>query len=147
MRQPIERYRRQRLDRHRAVAALARLEGCGLVEMVGGNDPGTVRLALDAAYDSPHRFQPADMGFGECLAGTRIMLQMRIDIVAPLVRHSDLRDRHVDLSHPPWARPYAPDSVAPQCIMRLAIPALGLTGAAGDALLNKIIKATTAVSK
>src|SRR3546814_5245741 len=26
MRQPIERYRRQRLDRHRAVAALARLE-------------------------------------------------------------------------------------------------------------------------
>src|SRR3546814_13327723 len=51
MRQPIERYRRQRLDRHRAVAALARLEGCGLVEMVGGNDPGTVRLALDAASD------------------------------------------------------------------------------------------------
>src|SRR3546814_10146232 len=83
--------------------------GCGLVEMVGGNDPGTVRLALDAAYDSPHRFQPADMGFGECLAGTRIMLQMRIDIVAPLVRHSDLRDRPVDLSHPPCARHSAPD--------------------------------------
>src|SRR3546814_5730144 len=114
MRQPIERYRRQRLDRHRAVAALARLEGCGLVEMVGGNDPGTVRLALDAAYDSPHRFQPADMGFGECLAGTRIMLQMRIDIVAPLVRHSDLRDRPVDLSHPPCARHYAHDRVALQ---------------------------------
>src|SRR3546814_11441080 len=66
MRQPIERYRRQRLDRHRAVAALARLDGCGLVEMVGGNDPGTVRLALDAAYDSPPRFPTADQGFGEC---------------------------------------------------------------------------------
>src|SRR3546814_19684917 len=82
----------------------------------------TVRLALDAAYDSPHRFQPADMGFGECLAGTRIMLQMRIDIVAPLVRHSDLRDRPVDLSHPPCARHYAHDRVALQWLVRLALP-------------------------
>src|SRR3546814_10389335 len=79
------------------------------------------------------------MGFGECLAGTRIMLQMRIDIVAPLVRHSDLRDRPVDLSHPPCARHYAHDRVALQWLVRLALPDIGIMGATVDAIDDQIM--------
>src|SRR3546814_12460691 len=79
------------------------------------------------------------MGFGECLAGTRIMLQMRIDIVAPLVRHSDLRDRPVDLSHPPCARHYAHARAALQWLLRLTLPDIGITDAPVDSLVDPIM--------
>src|SRR3546814_12555126 len=64
---------------------------------------------------------------------------MRIDIVAPLVRHSDLRDRPVDLSHPPCARHYAHDRVALQWLVRLALPDIGIMGATVDAIDHQIM--------
>src|SRR3546814_3904583 len=41
----------------------------------------------------PHRFQTPFMAFGEGLAGVRLVLQMSIDRVAPVIRRSDTIDR------------------------------------------------------
>src|SRR3546814_2264312 len=47
----------------------------------------------------PHRFQTPFMAFGEGLAGVRLVLQMSIDRVAPVIRRSDCDDRPVHLAN------------------------------------------------
>src|SRR3546814_2995407 len=47
----------------------------------------------------PHRFQTPFMAFGEGLAGVRLVLQMSIDRVAPVIRRSDCDDRPVQLAN------------------------------------------------
>ena len=58
--------------------------------MIGGDDPAAVGLALDTAHGAPHRLEPADMGFGERLAGMGIVAEMGVDIVAPRMGGRDL---------------------------------------------------------
>src|SRR3546814_11475888 len=69
----------------RPVAKPARLELFDLIEMIGRDDPIPIGLALDAATDLPHRFETAEMGFGEALAGGGIVRQMGVDRVAPAI--------------------------------------------------------------
>src|SRR3546814_7907884 len=65
------------------------LELFDLIEMIGRDDPIPIGLALDAATDLPHRFETAEMGFGEALAGGGIVLQMGVDRVAPAIGGGD----------------------------------------------------------
>src|SRR3546814_14332894 len=65
-----------RSDGDRPVAKPARLELFDLIEMIGRDDPIPIGLALDAATDLPHRFETAEIGFGEVLAGGGTVLQM-----------------------------------------------------------------------
>src|SRR3546814_5494045 len=95
----------------RPVAKPARLELVDLIEMIGRDDPIPIGLALDAATDLPHRFETAEMGFGEALAGGGIVLQMGVDRVAPAIGGGDLGDGMIDRAHPAAARRDLDDGV------------------------------------
>src|SRR3546814_7720854 len=64
--------------------------------MVGRDDPASIGFALDVARHAPHRFKPADMGFGETFAGDGVVLQMGVDRIAPGIGGGDLGDGAID---------------------------------------------------
>jgi len=97
--QLVKRPRRQELDGDGTVAQQPRLVRRGALEMVVGDDPPARRLAHHAAALPAHRLEPPDMGLGERLGGTRIVAQMRVDIVVSAIARSDRRDRAIDLTH------------------------------------------------
>ena len=107
--------------------------------MVGRNSPGAVRLALDAACDLPHRFQPPDVGFGKALAGGRIVLQMRVDRVAPAIGGGDFGDRAIGGPNAAAARPDLDNRILGDRTDRSALPDLGIMGTAVDGFDDDIM--------
>src|SRR3546814_4763423 len=79
--------------------------------MVRPDDPGSVRFTFNAAHDPAHRFEPADMGFGKALAGVRIVPQMRVDRIAPVIGGRDLDYGAIDGTHAAAARSNLDDGV------------------------------------
>src|SRR3546814_5228978 len=63
-----------------------------LFHMIGGDGPGAVRLPLAAGAQTPHRLEPPYMGLGERGRGGRVVPEMDVDTVPPLVRGGDLRE-------------------------------------------------------
>src|SRR3546814_4144800 len=98
--------------------------------MIGRDDPIPIGLALDAATDLPHRFETAEMGFGEALAGGGIVLQMGVDRVAPAIGGGDLGDGMIDRAHPAAARRDLDDGVFRDRLDRFAFADFGIMGAA-----------------
>src|SRR3546814_13439804 len=64
---------------------------------------------MTLCVSTPHRFQTPFMAFGEGLAGVKLVLQMSIDRVAPVIRRSDCAYRPVALPHARLDPPDAAD--------------------------------------
>src|SRR3546814_5666771 len=111
--------------------------------MVRPYDPGSVRFTFNAAHDPAHRFEPADMGFGKALAGVRIVPQMRVDRIAPVIGGRDLDYGAIDGTHAAAARSNLDDGVFRDRIDHLALADLGIVGAAIDAVDQKIDRKST----
>lgn len=69
----IERQRRQSLHNDRTVFGQFGLIGSDPFKMIWGYGPAAIGSAFNAATRAPHRFQPANMAFGEALAGTWVV--------------------------------------------------------------------------
>src|SRR3546814_15870165 len=66
--------------------------------MIGRDDPGAVRFALDIAREPSHRLQAPHMRFGKSIGGGWIMPQMCIDRIAPAIGGGDFGDGAIDLA-------------------------------------------------
>jgi hypothetical protein len=93
---PIERQDRQSPP-DRARSCLHPLIGCRAVEMVGSDDPGAVRLALDARAGAAPGFEPAHMRLREGGVGGPVMLEVDIDAVAAAMGDGDFHHGVVGL--------------------------------------------------
>ncbi len=67
-----------------------RFIGRSAIDMVGGDRPAAVRVALDIGTSPAHRLEAADMRFGKGLGRGRIVPQMQVYRVAPGIRRGDL---------------------------------------------------------
>ena len=74
--QPLERLGRQDFHRHRTISAKARLIHCGLIEMIFGDTPGTIRRTLDVNTATAHRFEPTNVCLDEGLARAGVVLEV-----------------------------------------------------------------------
>src|SRR3546814_7875649 len=74
--QLVERLWGQHVDGDRAILRPRRFIGGGAIEMIGRDDPGAVRFALDIAREPSHRLQAPHMRFGKSIGGGWIMPQM-----------------------------------------------------------------------
>jgi hypothetical protein len=101
----IEWQRRQCLDYYRALLAEFSFISCNPLQMIGRDGPAAIGGAFNAASCAPHRSQTADMAFRKSFAGTGVMRQMRINIIAPLIGGCDRCDGLVDNA----------DTAAPRC--------------------------------
>lgn len=90
--EPVELLERQDSHRDGPVAKPRGLIGGNALEMVGRDCPTAVGRAFGAAGQAAHRFEAANMGFGEGFRGAWVVLQMRVDRLAAAIGGGDRGD-------------------------------------------------------
>ena len=88
--------------------------------MIRSDDPAPIGFALDAAHESAHGLQAADVRLRERLAGLRVETKVRIDVVATAIRGGDGSDRPIDLADAARLRLDTDDGALVQRLDRIA---------------------------